>query len=242
MSRLHKPKAGFWVRLCVLIIYPLDTLLFRIRWRGLDRMPPPESGGVIVVANHVSHIDTLLMARVVWQSGRVPRFMVKSPVFGWPVIGRVVRGAGQIPVVRGTSDAASSLHDAVAALNRGEAVVIYPEGTTTKDPAHWPMLGKTGVARLVLLCPDVPVVPIGQWGAQRARFRLRWLLRRRVSLASVSEPLDLSRFSGKEPTAETLRAITDEIMSAVRDEVADLRGEAAPDEFYVFSRRRVDPV
>ena len=242
MSRLHKPKAGFWVRLCVLTIYPLDTLLFRIRWRGLDRMPPPESGGVIVVANHVSHIDTLLMARVVWQSGRVPRFMVKSPVFGWPVIGRVVRGAGQIPVVRGTSDAASSLHDAVAALNRGEAVVIYPEGTTTKDPAHWPMLGKTGVARLVLLCPDVPVVPIGQWGAQRARFRLRWLLRRRVSLASVSEPLDLSRFRGKEPTAETLRAITDEIMSAVRDEVADLRGEAAPDEFYVFSRRRVDPV
>ena len=242
MSRLHKPKAGFWVRLCVLIIYPLDTLLFRIRWRGLDRMPPPESGGVIVVANHVSHIDTLLMARVVWQSGRVPRFMVKSPVFGWPVIGRVVRGAGQIPVVRGTSDAASSLHDAVAALNRGEAVVIYPEGTTTKDPAHWPMLGKTGVARLVLLCPDVPVVPIGQWGAQRARFRLRWLLRRRVSLASVSEPLDLSRFCGKEPTAETLRAITDEIMSAVRDEVADLRGEAAPEAFYVFSRRRVDPV
>ena len=83
MSRLHKPKAGLWVRLCVLVVYPIDTLLFRIRWRGLDRIPPPDGGGLIVAANHVSHIDTLLMARLVWQAGRVPRFMVKSPVFGW---------------------------------------------------------------------------------------------------------------------------------------------------------------
>jgi len=237
VSRLHKPKAGFWIRLCVIVIYPLDGLLFRIRWRGLDRMPAPEKGGVLVVANHVSQIDTLLMARVVWQCGRVPRFMVKSAVFGWPLAGSIMRGSGQIPVYRGTADAANSLGEAVGALERGEAVVIYPEGTTTKDPDNWPMLGKTGVARLVLMCPDVPVVPIGQWGAHRGSFRP---LRRRTSLASVGEPLDLSRFRGKEPTAETLREITDEIMSAVRDEVAELRGEPAPAEFYVPARTYVD--
>jgi 1-acyl-sn-glycerol-3-phosphate acyltransferase len=240
VSRLHRPKAGLWIRLCVLVIYPLDAVLFRLRWRGLDRVPPPSSGGVLIVANHLSHIDTLLMARLVWQSGRVPRFMVKSPVFSWPVVGRVLRGAGQIPVYRGTSDAAKSLKDAIAALERGEAVVIYPEGTTTKDPDHWPMQGKTGVARLVLLCPDIPVVPIGQWGAQPARFRLARVLRRPVSLASVGEPLDLSRFRGKEPTTETLRTITDEIMRAVRDEVAALRGERSPEEFYAPSRKYVD--
>jgi 1-acyl-sn-glycerol-3-phosphate acyltransferase len=240
VSRLHKPKAGFWIRLCVLVVYPTGGLLFRIRWRGLDRIPPPEHGGVLVVANHVSQIDTFLIARLVWQAGRVPRFLVKSPVFDWPAVGRILRGAGQIPVYRGTSDASKSLHDAVAALERGEAVVIYPEGTTTKHPENWPMQGKTGVARLVLMCPEIPVVPVGQWGAHRTRFEARRFPRRRVSLASVGEPLDLSRFRGKEPTAETLRSITDEIMRAVRDEVARLRGEVAPEEFYVHQRKNVD--
>ena len=79
MSRLHKPKAGFWIRLCVAIIYPLCSVLFRIRWHHLDRMPA--RGGVIVVINHVSYIDTLLMARLIWQTGRIPRFMIKSGVF-----------------------------------------------------------------------------------------------------------------------------------------------------------------
>lgn len=229
MSRLHKPKAGFWIRLCVVVIYPLDTLLFRVRWRGLDRMPAPERGGVLIVTNHVSQIDTFLTARLIWQSGRIPRFMIKAPVFDWPVAGTIVRGAGQIPVHRGTTDASRALQEAVDALEAGEAVVIYPEGTTTKDPDNWPMVAKTGVARLVLLCPDIPVVPIGQWGSHRGS---RKTLRRRTSLASVGEPLDLSRYRGKESTAETLRAITDEIMTAVRDEVAELRGERPPVEFF----------
>jgi 1-acyl-sn-glycerol-3-phosphate acyltransferase len=241
VSRLHKPKAGFWIRTWVAILYPLDGLLFKIRWRHLDRMPPPEDGGVLIVINHISQVDTILMARLVWQTGRVPRFMIKAGVFEWKVIGRMMAGAGQIPVYRGTTDAANSLHDAVEALAHGEAVIIYPEGTTTKDPANWPMLAKSGVARLVLLSPDTPVVPIGQWGAHRmGGFSLRRLGRRRTSLASVGEPLDLSRYRGKEPTAEALRAITDEIMTAVRDEVAELRGEPAPSEFFVPAKKYVD--
>lgn len=241
MSRLHKPKAGFWIRTWVAILYPLDGLLFKIRWRHLDRMPPPESGGVLVVINHISQIDTVLMARLIWQTGRIPRFMIKAGVFKWKVIGRMMAGAGQIPVYRGTEDAAASLRDAVDALERGEAVIIYPEGTTTKDPANWPMRAKTGVARLVLLSPDTPVVPIGQWGAHKmGGFSLRRFGRRRSSLASVGEPLDLSRYRGKEPTAETVREITDEIMTAVRDEVAELRGELAPDEFFVPTVQYVD--
>jgi 1-acyl-sn-glycerol-3-phosphate acyltransferase len=231
VSRLHKPKAGFWIRLCVAILYPIDGLLFRIRWRNLDRIPAPEQGGVIIAINHISHIDTVLMARLVWQSGRVPRFLVKAGVFGKPVVGQIMRGSKQIPVHRGTADAADSLREAVDALGRGEAVVIYPEGTITKDPARWPMQGKTGIARLVLASPDVPVVPIGQWGVQHAP-GMRHIFGRQVSAANVGHPLDLSRFRGKEPSASTLRAITDEVMQAIRAEVATLRGEPAPTEFF----------
>jgi 1-acyl-sn-glycerol-3-phosphate acyltransferase len=241
MTRLHRPKAGFCIRFLVIFVYPIAGLLFRLRWRHLDRIPPPSAGGVILAANHTSLIDTFLVARICWQAGRIPRFLVKASLFHIPLLGRLVRGAGQIPVYRGTSDAADSLHDAALALERGEAVVIYPEGTITADPAQWPMQGRTGIARIVLSCPDIPVVPIGQWGAQhRRRQPWRRRLRRHTSLACVGETLDLSRYHGKEPSAEVLREITDVIMDAVRAEVAELRGQRAPSEFFVPTRKRVD--
>jgi 1-acyl-sn-glycerol-3-phosphate acyltransferase len=241
MSRLHRPKAGFWIRAWVMILFPIDSLLFRLRWRNLQRVPAPEHGGVLIAINHLSHADTILMARLVWTSGRIPRFLIKAGVFDWPIIGRMMKGAGQIPVYRGTADAAQSLQEAVAALERGEAVVIYPEGTTTKDPDNWPMLAKTGIARLVLACPDVPVVPVGQWGPHRmGGFSIKRFGRRRTSHASVGEPLDMSRFRGKEPSAALLREITDEIMTAVRDEVAAVRGEQPPTTFYVRTQKYVD--
>jgi 1-acyl-sn-glycerol-3-phosphate acyltransferase len=241
MARLHRPKAGFWIRAWVIILFPVTSLFFKIKWRNLDRVPAPEQGGVLIAVNHLSHADTILMARLIWSSGRVPRFLIKAGVFDWPVVGRMMTGAGQIPVYRGTADAQQSLKDAVAALKRGEAVVIYPEGTTTKDPDNWPMLAKTGIARLVLAAPDTPVVPVGQWGAHKmGGFSIKRLGRRRTSWASVGEPLDLSRFRGKEPSSATLREITDEIMGAVRDEVAIVRGETAPTDFFVQNERHVD--
>jgi 1-acyl-sn-glycerol-3-phosphate acyltransferase len=241
VSRPYKPKAGFWIRLCVVILYPLDGLLFRLRWRDQDRIPPPQDGGVIIAINHISHIDTILMARFVWASGRVPRFMIKASLFSKPVIGNIFKGAKQIPVYRGTADAAESLRDAVSALHRGECIVIYPEGTITKDPDQWPMLGKTGIARLHLLTPDTPIIPVGQWGAQQRRGTNKGKrFARRESLATVGKPVDLSRFRGAEPTSANLREITDTIMTAVRDEVAILRAEPAPAEFFRPTKSYVD--
>jgi 1-acyl-sn-glycerol-3-phosphate acyltransferase len=241
MSRLHKPKAGFWIRMCVAILYPLDGLLFRIRWRHLDRMPPPSSGGVIIAINHISMVDTVLMARLVWQTGRIPRFLVKSGAFHTFGLGQVMRGAKQIPVYRGTTDASQSLRDAVSALDQGEAVVFYPEGTITKDPDQWPMQAKTGIARLVLQRPDIPVVPVGQWGAQRRPSMPWWRkIGRRDAFGSVGEPLDLSRYRGKEPSAETLREITDVIMEAVRVQVVAVRGEPAPPSFFRSEHKFMD--
>ena len=230
MSRLHQPKAGFWIRLCVVLIYPLCGLLFRIRWHHLDRMP--ERGGVIVVINHISYIDTLLMARLMWQTGRIPRFMIKSGVFDKPVLGAIMRGSKQIPVARGTADAAKSLEAAITALKAGEAVIIYPEGTITRDPQQWPMQAKSGLARLILAVPEVPVVPVGQWGAQQVRTeKWRLLTRGRVE-ASLGEPLDLSARAGQPITIDALREVTDQVMRAVRNEVAQLRGLTPPDAFF----------
>jgi 1-acyl-sn-glycerol-3-phosphate acyltransferase len=232
MSRLHKPKAGWMVRAVVVVLYPFSGLMFRIRFSHLDRIPP--TGGVILAANHISHVDTVLMARVVWQAGRIPRFMVKSTIFDSPMLGQIMRRSKQIPVSRGTADAAKSLDAAKAALDAHEAVFIYPEGTITKDPAQWPMQAKSGLARLVLLAPDVPVIPIGQWGSQQVKGGQgrRHLLRRRTAAASVGRPVDLVDLRQAEPTARTLVEVTNRIMTAIRDEVATLRGEDAPMRFY----------
>ena len=223
MSRLHKPKAGFWIRFCVIVLIPLDALLFKLRWHHLDRMPA--TGGVLVAVNHISQADTPAMARMIWESGRIPRFLIKHTVFGWPFIGWVMRGAGQLPVYRSSEQAADSLRAAVQALRDGQCVIIYPEGTITRNPDYSPMPAKTGVARLALACPDVPVIPIGQWGAQRTLGRggrFRPFPRHRHE-ASVGERIDLSEYHDQEPTAETLRAITDRVMAAVTEQVDFVR-------------------
>jgi 1-acyl-sn-glycerol-3-phosphate acyltransferase len=168
----------------------------------------------------------------------VPRFLAKASLFSAPFpIGQVIRGTGQIPVHRGSVNAAEALQSAVAALRQGQIVLIYPEGTVTRDPDFWPMQAKTGIARLALMVPEAPVIPVGQWGAQNfldyyaKKFRP---LPRTEVWASAGQPVDLSDFAGKPPSHDVLHAMTDRIMVAVRDEVAGLRGEPAP---AAFARR-----
>jgi 1-acyl-sn-glycerol-3-phosphate acyltransferase len=222
-------KSPPWLRFIVLVLYLPVSALFKLRWRGVEHLPA--SGPAILVINHVSYADPLVVARYVYDAGRAPRFLAKRSLFAIPVVGAALRGTGQIPVDRGTALARQSLDEAVAALRRGEMVIVYPEGTVTRDPDWWPMAGKTGAARLALLAPDVPVVPAAQWGAQFAvdvyRKRYRPLPRKQVTV-TAGPALDLDRFRGADATAEALRPMTEVMMRAIRDLVGDLRGELAP--------------
>jgi 1-acyl-sn-glycerol-3-phosphate acyltransferase len=232
VARSRRGPIGFWIGLCVAVLWPLVGALFKLRFHHRERVP--RTGGVILVTNHVSYADPLVFARFTWDSGRVPRFLIKDSLFRIFFVGRVLHGAKQIPVSRGSAEAERSLQHAVTALERGECVIIYPEGTVTRDPDFWPMVGRTGVARLAL-SSDVPVVPVAQWGPQHAvdvyhkHYRV---LPRKEAVCSVGEPVDLSAYRGRPLTAELLRQVTDLIMGAVRDELAQVRGEPAPTAFY----------
>ena len=143
-----------------------------------------------------------------------------------------MRAMGHIPVKRGTVDARQSLSAAVDALNAGKLIVLHPEGTVTRDPKGWPMIGKTGAARLAMLAPDVPVIPVAQWGVQKSidlyRKKVRLVPRPRHTI-SIGEPLDLSKYRGSEPDVPVLREVSDVMMRRLREDLAVVRGELAPD-------------
>lgn len=242
VAKLRKPgygeKMGAGWRFAWLVLYWPATFLFRTRYHNIERIP--QDGPLIIVVNHVSHVDPFLVAKFVLDAARVPRFLAKESLFEVPVVGWGMRIMGHIPVKRGTSDARQSLSAAVDALEHGGVIVLHPEGTVTRDPDGWPMNGKTGAARLVSLVPDVAVIPLAQWGVQEQvdlyKKRVR-MFPRPKHVVSVGKPIDLKRFRDREPTAALLHEMTDVIMRRLRDDVAELRGVPAPmGELYSWRR------
>lgn len=228
-QRVH---IGFWYRLVVVVVKPLLRMFTTRHWQGAENLP--REGGIIVVANHVSEVDPLMVGEFLYDAGRPPRFLAKKELFRKPPLKWIFEGARQIPVDRNSGDAAQALSAAVEALRRGECIFIYPEGSATRDPALWPMKSRTGAARLALLS-GAPVIPIAQWGPQKVlayKARKPHLLPRTRISVLAGPPVDLSAYMGKPVTAELLREVTTTIMRAVAGLLEELRGEPAPADFY----------
>ncbi|MEJ8653041.1 lysophospholipid acyltransferase family protein [Streptomyces sp. MS1.AVA.3] len=231
---MSRRRIGFWYRLAAVICKPPLLVLFKRDWQGMEHIPA--DGGFITAVNHNSYLDPLSYAHYQYNTGRVPRFLAKAGLFKSGFVGVMMRGTGQIPVYRETTDAATAFRAAVDAIDKGECVAFYPEGTLTRDPELWPMQGKTGAARVALLT-KAPVIPVAQWGANDAmppyakEKKLR-LLPRKTLRVKAGPPVDLSAYYDREPTAEVLRAATDVIMAAISEQLAGLRGEPAPAEPY----------
>ncbi len=231
----HGKSLGCWYQLAIGLLRVPLLALTRREWRGAgelraDVRPDGTQQGIVVCPNHISWFDPLQCAHFLYDNGRPPRFLAKEAVFRVPLVGRIIRGAGQIPVYRDSVDAARSVRDAVAAVEAGECVVVYPEGTISRDPDLWPMTGKTGAARIALTT-GAPLIPLGMWGAQQImppyRKVLRLLPRRRLQVLA-GPPVDLDDLRGRPQDTETLRIATDRIMAALTRLVEDLRGEQAP--------------
>ena len=187
---------------------------------GVERVPA--QGPLIVAGNHLSYLDPLAHGYFVVRAGRRPRFLAKQELFENPVIGAALRGARQIPVDRGTGDR-TPLEHAVRALEDGEVVVIYPEGTTTTTNEDFtPGPGKTGVVRLSLRT-GVPILPVATWGGQFV-----WRSSGRQSLAFgrpiwllAGEPIPPR--DGPDPGPTRVRELTDELMAELTSLVDRLR-------------------
>ncbi|HEY2964981.1 MAG TPA: lysophospholipid acyltransferase family protein [Actinomycetota bacterium] len=211
-----------WYRAAELALVPPFQLWFNWRLEGLERVPA--EGPAIIAGNHLSYLDPFAHGIFVVRAGRRPRFLAKRELFDAPFVGTVLRGAHQISVRRGTGDR-SPIDDAARAVERGEVVVIYPEGTTTTTNEDFsPGRGRTGAVRLSV-ATGIPILPIATWGGQFV-----WRKSGRQSLAfgrpiwvAAGEPFDPSERLGDEPDARALRASTDDLMAELGALVDDLR-------------------
>ncbi len=182
------------------------------------------------MVNHISHLDPMTLGLFLYDHGRLVRYLTKEALFRTPVLKYIVKDAKQIPVTRMSEDAASAFEAAVEAVEEGECIGIYPEGTITKDPDGWPMRGKTGAARIAL-ATGCPVIPVGQWGVQELlpAYSLRpHPFPRKTTSYKVGDPVDLADLMGQPISSEVLHEATDRIMAAITELVEELRGEKAP--------------
>jgi 1-acyl-sn-glycerol-3-phosphate acyltransferase len=218
-----------WRLFTRIILHPLLRLLARHRWQGKENIP--KTGGIILAPNHLSYADWPTIALFSDSyARRYPVFMIKSPVFGVKFIGALLYKVGQLPVYRGRGDAGLVLKQAERALAAGACVIVYPEGTATRDPDLWPMVGKTGAARLAL-STGAPVIPIAHWGAQDILpygTKKPHLFPRKTVRMAAGPPVDLSAYAGQRLSASTLRAATADIMADITGLLAGIRQATPP--------------
>lgn len=221
----------FW--LIAGLVLPIWSLMVQYRFTPGTRLP--SKGPFILAPNHYSEIDPIVMGAAVWHLGRLPRFMAKASLFKIPVVGWLLRASGQIPVqregaVRGGES--NPITQANKLIEDQSGVIVYPEGSLTRDPDLWPMRGKTGAIRLALES-GIPLYPAAHWGTHKLMPRygkkIHPFPRKRI-LVAIGEPVDLSEFQGKTIDQKVVTEATEKLMQAITLLLSGLRGEDAPKE------------
>lgn len=214
------------------IAIPLLNLWIKKDWRGSQNLP--KTGPVLVLCNHISYLDALVWAHYLYRNGRAPRFLGKDGIFKVPVVGRILRIAGQVPVHRESDGASDALVSGIKLLEAGHCLAIYPEGTLTRDENLWPMIAKTGAARIAV-STKVPVIPFAQWGDHNLipRYSKKFIFYKRHKVTIVAgEAIDLSKWYGKAEDPEAMREATAYIMREITKLLEEIRGESAPADIF----------
>src|SRR5918912_1153745 len=155
-------RAVYWIVRAVL--QPAMRIWFRLERNGRENVP--RRGPVILAANHRSFLDTFVVGVCL---RRPVYFVAKQELFERRWQAWLLNALGAFPIRRGESDE-ESVATARRILERGDAVVIFPEGTRIRTGALGPP--RRGVGRLALIS-GAPVVPVAVKGTERARRRWR---------------------------------------------------------------------
>lgn len=216
-------------RLSAAVVFPIVSAIARLRVYSAQNVP--QTGPFILAPNHYSELDPVIVGVAVYKLGRAPHFLAKASLFRLPVVGRALRAMGHVPVERaGRNRSGIALRDARSLAERGHCVIVYPEGTLTRDPDLWPMRGKTGAVRLALES-GLPIVPMAHWGVQeilpRYSKRPRLFPRKTVTFI-VGAPMTLDEYRGRPMDQKLLTEATDAVMAEISRLLGRLRQETPP--------------
>jgi 1-acyl-sn-glycerol-3-phosphate acyltransferase len=215
-------------RTAAALVLPFVHATTRQEWTGWEHLPA--SGGFVAAPNHISYFDPFTVAHYLYRAGCVPFFLGKEEVFRIPVFGRLLYASGQVPVYRKTGRAVDAYRAAVAGVEAGKCIVIYPEGTLTRDPDLWPMVAKTGAARVALQTRK-PVIPIAHWGGQEIMptyERGIHLVPRHTMTVTAGPAVELADLYDRPLDTATLKEATARIMGRITVLLEGIRGAKAP--------------
>ena len=177
---------------------PLVRAVYRLEVRGQEHVPPV--GPLVIAANHDSILDPFVLAAAI---SRPTRYLGKAELWRVPLLSFWLDSLEAIPVERGRSDAAA-IESAIAALEAGEVVGIFPEGGVKRE-GPW----LRGAARMAL-ATGAPLLPVRLLDTRKALGRGNIAFPPLAAL--IGEPISVER---TEPTVELARALTDRLQAAV---------------------------
>lgn len=216
-------------RFLAVVALPAIRAIAKVDIRGRENVPA--TGAFVLTPNHFSNIDPVIVGAMLWKVGRAPRFLAKASLFRVPVLKWLLNASGQVPVERGgTSRTSDPLGAAAQIARRGLAVIIYPEGSFTRDPDLWPMRGKSGAVRIALE-QGIPIIPVAHWGDQKilAPYGGRIsLFPRKTVVLQFGAPVDLSEFRGQPIDSSSLLRATELVMNEITALLEEIRAEKAP--------------
>ncbi|MFQ3662480.1 MAG: lysophospholipid acyltransferase family protein [Chloroflexaceae bacterium] len=201
-----------FVTIAYTLLYLLTNFCRLIGWfrwqvEGLERLPPRQAGGMVIVMNHIHWMDIPVVGTVLPLRYRLS-WLAKAELFRNPLVGWFLRLMHVIPIQRGKSDAAA-LDAAARALRNGAVLLVFPEGHRSRTGVLQP--GRGGAVRLAMQA-GVPIIPCAVQGTEKG---LWGTLRREPVMVQIGEPYTVEAFPGAQVPADQMEQLTANMMCRI---------------------------
>jgi 1-acyl-sn-glycerol-3-phosphate acyltransferase len=204
----RSPALMAWYRFVQVVTGTLAAVV--LRWRATGQENLPESGGLLLISNHLSYLDVFFLGIPL---RRPLNYVARSTLFV-PVLGTLIRSVGGFPIQR-EGMGASGMKETLRRLRAGGIVTLFPEGTRSPDGELGPL--KSGIAVLVARA-GVPVLPVGLAGTFEVWNRSRLLPIIHPIRIHYGRPIFPEELAGLE---------TEAVTSLIRDRLHECRLEAS---------------